>query len=650
MRLIPFLMACVAVLMQSALAAGPAKPVPAAAAAPHVSTVNTRNGDSYQGEIKFTDAGLVITPNAGKSRGKAITIDPANLKDLIVTDAPIANTLNEELPGGWRTTDLGQPALQTSAVFEKEEFTVKAAGSQLGGTGDSGGAVLINVGTQAELIARVSSLPVSDSTAKAGLACRKDSSEDARGAMLIVQAGGGSQFIARKKDKEAATVTDGPPMKSPCYLKLVRKDDQIIGSCSADGKNWAQVGAVKVELDAPATASQPAVPPPPAPRAGALVKIPVPQTLNVMGLIACSGKPFEPTNAVFDHVHLQTAGLRAEYFGDAKFGSLAFTRVDPSIDFNWRYGKPGPDPVTMIENLSVRWTGLVNVKEAGDYQFHITTNGSFRVWMNGSILTERAWQLPPTFEGGRPGAKIALKPGVPAMIRIDYIDTGHSGVVLKYSHNGANIGIVAPEAFTFAFDSTDKQWVPATRPGGPTATTGPATPAAVDLAIQPTVRGLQTRAGSFLAGNTAGYDAKTDLFRFRYKGSVELDISPDKTSRVIFKPVIKEMLTKLPEHSMGVLLNRGDFVEGDFSAYEGQKIKISSVLFGSVLFQAGEDAAILQLHDPELQKPAFVVRTIAGSVFMAQAIAFNKGGLTVTDPVAGVVRIEQAELVDVRAP
>jgi beta-glucosidase len=64
------------------------------------------------------------------------------------------------------------------------------------------------------------------------------------------------------------------------------------------------------------------------------------------------------------------SGLHAEYFDNAAFsGKPTLTRVDPSINFDWRGASPAPG-VGSTE-FSVRWTGTLTPPAAGDIAFHI---------------------------------------------------------------------------------------------------------------------------------------------------------------------------------------------------------------------------------------------------------------------------------------
>ena len=77
------------------------------------------------------------------------------------------------------------------------------------------------------------------------------------------------------------------------------------------------------------------------------------------------------------------AGLLGEYFNEIDLTSLADTRVDPVVNFpqDWGAAPPGT-AVIADDNYSERWTGFVNIEQAGDWTFYTTSNDGVRLWVN----------------------------------------------------------------------------------------------------------------------------------------------------------------------------------------------------------------------------------------------------------------------------
>ncbi|MGB2864726.1 MAG: PA14 domain-containing protein, partial [Sedimentisphaerales bacterium] len=80
-------------------------------------------------------------------------------------------------------------------------------------------------------------------------------------------------------------------------------------------------------------------------------------------------------------------GIRADYYTGMNFETLALTRTDPQINFNW--GDPGgPDPAVGDDNFSVRWTGEVEAAFTETYTFYARTDDGVRLWVDGQLLAD----------------------------------------------------------------------------------------------------------------------------------------------------------------------------------------------------------------------------------------------------------------------
>lgn len=84
-------------------------------------------------------------------------------------------------------------------------------------------------------------------------------------------------------------------------------------------------------------------------------------------------------------------GLRGEYFQGESFETLRHTRVDPTVDFDWR-GEPAPGVAHDL--FSVRWTGQVETDQAGDYQFFTDSDDGVRLWVDGKLVIDD-WTVHP---------------------------------------------------------------------------------------------------------------------------------------------------------------------------------------------------------------------------------------------------------------
>ncbi|MEX0621419.1 MAG: Ig-like domain-containing protein [Candidatus Woykebacteria bacterium] len=76
------------------------------------------------------------------------------------------------------------------------------------------------------------------------------------------------------------------------------------------------------------------------------------------------------------------------YYNNTGFTSLAFTRSDADIDFDWGNGSPGPS--VSSDTFSVRWSGNFDF-EGATYTFTATTDDGMRVYVDGNIIIDQ-WQ------------------------------------------------------------------------------------------------------------------------------------------------------------------------------------------------------------------------------------------------------------------
>src|SRR5882724_3340757 len=89
-----------------------------------------------------------------------------------------------------------------------------------------------------------------------------------------------------------------------------------------------------------------------------------------------------------------TCGLKGEYFQMPSYegrafntSSLALTRIDPQVAFDW--GTAGPDPLLPGPAFMARWTGFVRVPPASGaatgaqaYRFSVRADDGVRLWVD----------------------------------------------------------------------------------------------------------------------------------------------------------------------------------------------------------------------------------------------------------------------------
>jgi hypothetical protein len=77
------------------------------------------------------------------------------------------------------------------------------------------------------------------------------------------------------------------------------------------------------------------------------------------------------------------------------------------------------------------------------------------------------------------------------------------------------------------------------------------------------------------------------------------------------------------------MLASGDFFDGELKAIEGNRIRLSSVLFGSRSFELGKQAVALILGDTMRPKAPFIIRLNDGSVITSDSIELEKDSVKI---------------------
>src|SRR5688572_1437787 len=129
-------------------------------------------------------------------------------------------------------------------------------------------------------------------------------------------------------------------------------------------------------------------------------------------------------------------GLLGQYYNDpggtARFTTLALSRTDPVINFNWGEGIAGPGLQT--ENFSVRWTGHVQAVVSGSYVFTTAADDGVRLWIGGQLVIDNWVNQSETF---RSSAPITLQAGQLYDIRLEFYDHEEDAIVrLMWSYPG----------------------------------------------------------------------------------------------------------------------------------------------------------------------------------------------------------------------
>jgi len=135
-------------------------------------------------------------------------------------------------------------------------------------------------------------------------------------------------------------------------------------------------------------------------------------------------------------------GLTARYYRDpgtgARFATLALTRVDTTVNFNWGSGAPASG--VTADNFSVRWTGRVQAPVTGTYRFSTVSDDGIRLWINGQLVINNWTDHAQTTNTS---AAISLTAGVRYTVTLEYYEKGGSAIArLQWSYPGQSVQVI----------------------------------------------------------------------------------------------------------------------------------------------------------------------------------------------------------------
>jgi outer membrane protein OmpA-like peptidoglycan-associated protein len=116
-------------------------------------------------------------------------------------------------------------------------------------------------------------------------------------------------------------------------------------------------------------------------------------------------------------------GLIGEYYSGTNFEQKVMTRIDPKIDFHWRYEAPSKD--MPLSYYSIRWTGKILAPETGKYLFSAKMDDGIRLWVN-DVPMINAWDL---HDMGDFSNSIILEKGKTYTIKVEYFNAMREGEI-----------------------------------------------------------------------------------------------------------------------------------------------------------------------------------------------------------------------------
>lgn len=118
-------------------------------------------------------------------------------------------------------------------------------------------------------------------------------------------------------------------------------------------------------------------------------------------------------------------------------------------------------------------------------------------------------------------------------------------------------------------------------------------------------------------------------------------------ARMIFQWATPEWLAEARQERAGVWLANGEFLEGDFRALTEGKLRVSSVLYGSKVFDANNEVVMMAMKRGSVPPARYDVKTVNGTVWRAQSLAFGDNEVILREPALGDVVVPINELASI---
>lgn len=124
-------------------------------------------------------------------------------------------------------------------------------------------------------------------------------------------------------------------------------------------------------------------------------------------------------------------GITGNYYNDpdsgSAFSTLALKRKDPTIDYDWGGGSPAGG--VQADHFSVIWTGFVEARTTGTYQFRTITDDGVRLWVKGAAAIDNWTDHAPMVDTS---ASVLLVAGRKYPIQMELYENGGGAVGRLY--------------------------------------------------------------------------------------------------------------------------------------------------------------------------------------------------------------------------
>ncbi len=566
-------------------------------------SVRTTDGKLFRGEVHFDAAGrLLVQPVAGE----IVTLALTNMAQAIFAAGPFRSA-GSVLPNGWILQDIGEARGMTRLT--EDVFNLRVEGRVTNITACH--FAQRPMASDGEIIARVDAVD-GTGVSLAGVMIRSTSSSSIFAAVSCGRDGQLRFHRRLAEDRTGFRMSPGPKVEFPVWLRLQKRDQQVVASFSPDGQLWQRVGSDSTKWVLERTWRE---------HQGDL-----PLLRGAIGVFGASYGRDSVCTARLSQVALSLDGLLGEYFAGETFQDLRLARIDPQINFDWKTA--ALDPSLPKAGFAVRWTAKLLPPRSGEHRFYVEGEGLARLWIAGREVPAASSRKAELVDWPPP---VALTLGTPVDLKLEF-SPGAAGtaVQLGWSSDYQRTAEIIPMTnFLLRFAATNSpEMVAMSR-------------ATNDM---PIVRGVMLRDGTFLAGPVSFGDESA--IRLSIAGRKDVPVLNSKVARIIFRP--RQVPFETVRGRSGLFLKDGDFFEGDFRRIEHGSVSVSSVLYGLKRFriEGGEPVAAV-LNESVPAATAFRVRLLNGSNLGATSLSGTAEAITIQEPLLGALSFPLADLLEI---
>ncbi len=166
-------------------------------------------------------------------------------------------------------------------------------------------------------------------------------------------------------------------------------------------------------------------------------------------------------------------------------------------------------------------------------------------------------------------------------------------------------------------------------------------------APEPPKRAVVLRDGTLIAVERIDHLGETSV-KFYRNDLRDVRVARSRVARLYFRPISPDMRRSLDAGSAGVVMKNGDLYEGDVRAVDGNRISVSSVLFGNSSFDLSDQAAAAILSPVGEEPCEYVVHLTDGSALRCASIASEKGKLVCQQGVLGRIPVDYRSIREIQ--